>query len=285
MTSIIAPLDLSSNDCDMPKQSYFICATPRTGSNLLCEALWATGIAGHPIEHFLSFGKVISPSHSVERLGATYIEGSSENGVFGTKVMAEYFSTIIDHLRAIGGETAPVGQLLANFFPNLRYIHVSRKDKIRQAISLEKAIQTNQWVCDKGNFSKMVIRGAPTTVGVWYRDFLEQLKQQSGVEKAPLCYNFDRLLAHYEGIIRGEKIWTDYFHAAGVTPFEIVYEDLATNKSQVVKALLDYLDLTATDPSVFELEGLQRQYDAINNEWAEYFMRDLTAQGLNAKTQ
>jgi len=285
MTSIIDLLDLNSNGCDVPKQCYFLCATPRTGSNLLCEALWVTGVAGHPIEHFLSFGKVVSPSHSVERLAAAYIEGSSENGVFGTKVMAEYFSTIIDHLRAIGGEATPVEQLLGNFFPNLRYIHISRKDKIRQAISLEKAIQTNQWVCDKGNFSEMVIRGAPTTVGVWYRDFLSQLEQQRGAEKAPLRYDFDRLLAHYEGIIQGEKIWTDYFHAAGVTPFEIVYEDLAANKSQVVKALLDYLDLPVTDPNVFELEGLQRQHDAINNEWAECFIRDLAAQGLSAETE
>ena len=32
--------------------SYLICATPRSGSTLLCDALERTGIAGRPAEHF-----------------------------------------------------------------------------------------------------------------------------------------------------------------------------------------------------------------------------------------
>jgi LPS sulfotransferase NodH len=35
-----------------PGLSYLICATPRSGSTLLCAALDDTGIAGHPEEHF-----------------------------------------------------------------------------------------------------------------------------------------------------------------------------------------------------------------------------------------
>src|SRR5215208_8438837 len=35
-----------------PALSYLICATPRSGSTLLCAALDDTGIAGHPEEHF-----------------------------------------------------------------------------------------------------------------------------------------------------------------------------------------------------------------------------------------
>ena len=35
-----------------PALSYLICATPRSGSTLLCSALEDTGIAGHPEEHF-----------------------------------------------------------------------------------------------------------------------------------------------------------------------------------------------------------------------------------------
>ncbi|MBA2345033.1 MAG: hypothetical protein H0V83_08120, partial [Rubrobacter sp.] len=35
-----------------PKLSYLICATPRSGSTLLCEALGNTGISGRPAEHF-----------------------------------------------------------------------------------------------------------------------------------------------------------------------------------------------------------------------------------------
>src|SRR3712207_7561541 len=35
-----------------PEASYLICATPRSGSTMLCDALEGTEIAGRPAEHF-----------------------------------------------------------------------------------------------------------------------------------------------------------------------------------------------------------------------------------------
>jgi len=35
-----------------PHTSYLICATPRSGSFLLCETLKDTGLAGNPEEYF-----------------------------------------------------------------------------------------------------------------------------------------------------------------------------------------------------------------------------------------
>jgi LPS sulfotransferase NodH len=35
-----------------PLRSYLVCATPRSGSTLLCHLLDQTGIAGHPEEYF-----------------------------------------------------------------------------------------------------------------------------------------------------------------------------------------------------------------------------------------
>jgi LPS sulfotransferase NodH len=37
---------------EQPTRSYLICATPRSGSTLLCEALRITGLAGNPDEYF-----------------------------------------------------------------------------------------------------------------------------------------------------------------------------------------------------------------------------------------
>src|SRR5215212_8214429 len=36
----------------MPRLTYFVCATPRSGSTLLCKSLAATCLAGKPEEHF-----------------------------------------------------------------------------------------------------------------------------------------------------------------------------------------------------------------------------------------
>ncbi|MGZ4261677.1 MAG: Stf0 family sulfotransferase, partial [Solirubrobacteraceae bacterium] len=35
-----------------PTKAYLVCATPRSGSTLLCEMLRETGRAGVPLEHF-----------------------------------------------------------------------------------------------------------------------------------------------------------------------------------------------------------------------------------------
>jgi LPS sulfotransferase NodH len=35
-----------------PVLSYLVCATPRSGSTLLCKVLDQTGVAGHPEEYF-----------------------------------------------------------------------------------------------------------------------------------------------------------------------------------------------------------------------------------------
>src|SRR6476469_7593331 len=35
-----------------PERSYLVCATPRSGSTLVCHALEETGVAGRPEEHF-----------------------------------------------------------------------------------------------------------------------------------------------------------------------------------------------------------------------------------------
>ncbi len=44
-----------------PNTSYLICATPRSGSTLLCEALDNTGLAGHPKEYFEALKKTGLP--------------------------------------------------------------------------------------------------------------------------------------------------------------------------------------------------------------------------------
>src|SRR6266576_2925028 len=42
-----------------PNISYIICATPRSGSSLLCEALTNTGVAGKPKEYFGAHEQIV----------------------------------------------------------------------------------------------------------------------------------------------------------------------------------------------------------------------------------
>ena len=38
----------------LPKASYLVCASPRSGTELLCRGLAGTGVAGRPQEYFLA---------------------------------------------------------------------------------------------------------------------------------------------------------------------------------------------------------------------------------------
>ncbi len=131
-------------------KSYFISAMPRTGGHLLCEALESTGIAGNPTEYF-------EPDYETywcDRLGvsghADYFEkvlafGSTPNGVFGSKVIWPQLEPLKAKLGLIHGSGISDLDLLQRTFPDLRFIWLKRRDKVRQAISYYKAVKTDIW--------------------------------------------------------------------------------------------------------------------------------------------
>src|SRR3954467_13591327 len=73
-------LDRYCRECmtvDRPDHSYLVCATPRSGSTLLCELLAATGVAGRPAEHFEHL-----QATSLPRQPRQYFEGLDAPEVF-----------------------------------------------------------------------------------------------------------------------------------------------------------------------------------------------------------
>ena len=64
--------------------SYLVCATPRSGSTLLCQGLKATGVAGRPEEYFEAIAATGRPPRPEDYLdglddaGARALLGSAE---------------------------------------------------------------------------------------------------------------------------------------------------------------------------------------------------------------
>ena len=73
--------------------------------------------------------------------------GTTRNGVFGAKMMWNYFDDFRARVARAAGPraTSRFNEALDVVFPNLRIIFVRRRDKVAQAVSLWKAIQTQQW--------------------------------------------------------------------------------------------------------------------------------------------
>jgi len=82
-----------------PAISYLICATPRSGSTLLCSALDDTGIAGHPEEHFevlLETGRPRQPRDYFQRSNDPEVWALLDDPEF-MDVLGEYGGRYSEH--------------------------------------------------------------------------------------------------------------------------------------------------------------------------------------------
>jgi LPS sulfotransferase NodH len=238
------------------QRSYWVCATTRSGSSLLCEALRNTGLAGNPEEYFhkddeSGWFQRFGAATFAEYLPALFAQTSTPNGVFGAKktMGGGYFAHFVANLRKLPQARAEmsVPELVHTAFPDLRYIWITRRNKVRQAVSWWKAVQTDQWAKFSGDSPP------PDQVLEFKFDAIDHLVQ--------------------EAVMR-EASWQEYFAACDVKPYVVVYEDFVGAYEETARAILDFLAITAPDGLVFGERRLQKQADSLSDEWVRRY-RDL----------
>ena len=143
----------------MAISSYIIAATPRSGSTLLCDLLSGTGIAGQPHSYYrrediLDYARtwgVSSPDViGDEAFERTYLEavrraGAAQTGIFGLRLMWSSVAELSARLSAIHPDRLDDSVRFELAFGKPLYIHLSRRDKVAQAVSLLKAKQSGLW--------------------------------------------------------------------------------------------------------------------------------------------
>jgi trehalose 2-sulfotransferase len=271
-----------------PMLSYLVCATPRSGSTLLCHALDQTGVAGHPEEYFEALRMSGLPrrpheyfdpdrhANIVERLAFrempdrraepnplwhpdTYDQclawalerGTTPNGVFGAKLMWGYLGDFAQLLRGIEGMAGrPLPELLGRAFPGLRYIQITRQNKVRQAVSLWKAVQTQAWKREPG---EEVERSVELVFSFRAINYLVRL-----------------LTAH-------DASWDAYFLGLGYEPLKVTYEELAESTDAVIRRVLAHLGIPAPEGLSVEAPRLSVQADEVSEEWVRRVDEHLVA--------
>ena len=124
-----------------------------------------------------------------------------------------------------------------------------RADKVRQAVSLWRAIQTWQWRED-----------AP-----------EQGPAGGEPGDGGLRYDFAALDHLRRRLVEEEEWWRGYFAAAGVEPLTIVYERFADGHDEVVRAVLRHLEIPFDGSWTLPSPTVRRQSDGLSREWAERY--------------
>jgi len=242
--------------------SYLICATPRTGSTLLCGLLTSSGVAGLPasyfnrrgLHHYADDWRIARPHDG--RIDAAYVRaalaaGTTSNGVFGGRIMAETLPELIADLAGADPSAGTDVEVLSEYFGRLEYVHLRRRDVVAQAVSWAKALQTHFWH-----------PGEAVEPGGRDPHYDEEL--------------IGRLVATIE---KFEAAWTSWFAAHGIVPCEVSYEELAADPLSAAHKVLDHLGLLLP-PDRQLVVGHRRQADRVNEDWAARF----TAEGGGARS-
>ena len=235
--------------------SYLLCATPRSGSTLLCGLLHSTGVAGRPESYFRRDDlDAYAARWAVPRAAdglvdkaafvrAAVAAGSTPNGVFGARIMWGTMTELTDALAtAYHGDPASGLALLRQAFGRTRFLHLRRNDTVAQAVSWARAEQTHFWH-----------PGEEVTAG----------GQQPQFDRDLIGRLIDTIIAH-------EAAWQGWFADQGIKPYEVSYEDLAADPVGVTEAVLSFLGLALPSDRTIAVQDRQ-QADQLNADWIARF--------------
>jgi trehalose 2-sulfotransferase len=256
--------------------SYLVCATPRSGSTLLCDTLRKTGVAGNPFEFFEALPETGVPRRPLdylaglddaealalvedapareappysdlrgcdsygEHLARVRSDGTTANGIFGAKIM---WAHLEDLGRQLGSDD--LGALVDEQFDRPRFVWVRRQDTVRQAVSLWRAMQTQSWRAENDP-----VTGEPQYSYAALRHLVELLE---GHDRA-----WERSLSAKEHVLT------------------LTYEEIASDIGDAVARTLAHIGVPP-DAAADVLPTMRRQADERSDEWAEAYARDALA--------
>ncbi len=227
-----------------------LCATPRTGSSLLCSLLASTGVAGRPESYFREpdqhtwagrFGVPVAADGDFDYadfVGGALRFGSTANGVFAARVMWGTMHLLLDGLdrrRTARGDL----EVLEDAFGPLRFVHLTRRDVVAQAVSWARAEQSGYW-------------------------------QPGDEARAEVRFDFNLIDSLVSTIHEHNAAWRTWFSSAAVTPLDVSYEALGSDPAGTVSNILTFIGAepprgwTPTSPH-------ERQADALNADWIQRY--------------
>ena len=173
--------------------------------------------------------------------------------------MEQDLAGLLAALRRLPGHAKLDGHaLLAAAFPNLRYVWLRRADKLRQAVSWERAAQTGVWSNT----------GEPLPIVVPRPRF-----------------DRDAIQVRLDEIERGEADWQELFDRAGVKPVQVGFDELAADYEGTARRVLAELRIEAPADLWFAPRRLRLMSDAVNERWAERFLGSRAAHAVTRQVR
>ena len=213
---------------------YAVCTTIRSGSTWLAELLASTGQLGRPAEYFSTKFQRRVVSHDYPdtvrgQVAHALANGTTPNGIYGFKIYPMQLDGMAGRLN------------WTEWFPDLRFVHLQRRDLLGQAISRVRVNQTLQWR------STMPASAAPR-------------------------YDGAAILAAMRETVAQDARWTLFFARNGIAPLRLIYEDALQAADATVAAVAGLVGVEGTVTAAPERIAFAVQRDGVSAEWRERFV-------------
>jgi len=177
-------------------------------------------------------------------LAAVRQQGDDETGCFGMRLMWESIDNLTTRLESFYPGLPNDNARFRSAFDTQIYVHLSRQDKVAQAVSRLRAEQTGLWhVAADGN-ERERLKPGHTSV-----------------------YDAHALSEHVTELEEHDAAWASWFTQQRIQPVRITYEALSTEPQAVLATVLSALGLDPTIAGTVE-PRTAKLADSESLEWA-----------------
>ena len=219
-----------------PKHNYLICFTNRSGSTLLAMTLAKTDAMGIPGEMFnpepLTQARQKQGIASFNDFLDFKIQSTTRRGAFGAKVGIHQLAYLAKH------------GYLKDKLSSPRFIYITRKDIVMQAVSLYIAWQTGAWSSN-----------ARTTA-------------------AKPEYSIEGIAQQLKSILTIQAQFEAFFAAHQIQPLRLTYEAIEADLEGKALHVCRYVGIPHPRKLQFAYPGLNKQRTELNEEWAARFIAE-----------
>jgi LPS sulfotransferase NodH len=220
---------------------------------LLCKALEATRIAGIPNEWLYRWLDDQNGRDPAELQTLLWKRGSTPNGVFGLKhsFHEPHFGRLIETLRQFPGcppDEQNRVRIWEQALPNHKHIFMTRRNKVRLAVSWWKAIKSQEW----HRLADAPARG-------------------SDLQDA---FSFEAIYHLFQECSMREAGIQELFSEGQIVPLTLVYEDFIAEYERTVRSVLEFLELDTRDLQI-SAPPLAPTADATSEVWVQRFREEL----------
>lgn len=237
-----------------PFDSYFICTSPRSGSTFLCKLLEDCR-AGHPASYFhrpaltawASGLGLPSDTSRADLFAAAKIQSKGNHPIRGIRLQHDSLAFFCDQLALQYPDHDTDLSRITATFGRTAFIHLTRTDKLEQAVSLIRAQQS----------------------GLWHRNADGSDLERNGAAQDP-AYDAETIKTTQTNLTQMDKNWRDWFAKNGISPLRVTYSTLSSDPRRIMQSLLSELGLP-TAPAQAISARTAKLADHVNADWIAQF--------------